>query len=104
MVAQPLDEFLTPEFLEQAAAALRKDGFISDEHAFAPYRETVSTHVEAIQRALADHGERFDLLPSFVKHPQAGYAYFIYDENRFPNGEQAAYAVGRWLDRKYRES
>lgn len=102
MVTQPLDEFLTPEFLAQAASALQGEGFISDEHAFAPYRETISTHVEAIQAALANAGHHFGLLPGYVNHSQAGYAYFIYDADRFANGREAGRAVGRWLDRKYR--
>ncbi|GLV23873.1 hypothetical protein TomTYG45_03150 [Sphingobium sp. TomTYG45] len=102
MVAQPVEDFLTAEFVAQAAATLAASGLVTDEHDFAPYRETVSERVEAIERALLAAGHHYELLPGFVEHPQAGYAYFIYDAKRFTDREAADSAVLAWLDERYR--
>ncbi len=101
MVAQPLDEFLTEDFLAATEEALRRDGFVSDEHEFAPYRETISEHWIAIAEALRRRGGAFDIQPGFVKHSQAGYAYFVFDQDRFVDREAADEAVTQWLDEKY---
>lgn len=101
MTAQCLDSFLNEEFLDQASDALAADGFISDEHDFAPYRETVSTHVRSIQKALHERGFDIELGTGFVKHNVAGYAYFIYDTDRFPDLDAALVAVHRWLSSKH---
>ena len=101
MVAQPLEEFLTPQFLAAAAATLAELGFIVDEHDFAPYRETLNTHHLAIQQALAAHGNSITLVPGFVNHGRAGFAYFIYDSGRFDDQSIASTAVAAWLDQRY---
>ena len=54
MTAQPVETFLNDKFLNQALKTLKEDGFITDEHSFAPYRETINVHVGAIQRALRE--------------------------------------------------
>lgn len=102
MVAQPVEDFLTPEFVAEAAVTLAATGIVTDEHDFAPYRETVSERVEAIEQALSAAGYDYELLPGFVEHPQAGYAYFIYDAKRFTDRQAAAGAVLAWLDERYR--
>lgn len=102
MVAQPVEDFLNAEFVAQAAATLAASGFVTDEHDFAPYRETVSERVDAIQQALLDAGHPYELLPGFVEHPEAGYAYFIYDAKRFTEQGAAGSAVLAWLDERYR--
>lgn len=99
MTAQSLESFLTDEFLDQASDTLAADGFISDEHDFAPYRETVSTHVESIQNALQDRGFDIELSTGFVKRKET-YAYFIYDTDRFSDSTSAKAAISRWLDRR----
>jgi hypothetical protein len=99
MTAQSLESFLTDEFLDQASDTLAADGFISDEHDFAPYRETISTHVESIQSALQDHGFDIELSAGFVKCKET-YAYFIYDTDRFTDSAAAKAAVSRWLDKR----
>ena len=101
MVAQPLDEFMTESFLEETADTLTELGFVADEHEFAPYRETISTHVIDIEQALAARGHLFKLLPGFIEHTKAGYAYFIYDVDRFDKRDTANSAVSNWLDRRY---
>jgi hypothetical protein len=97
MTAQSLESFLTDKFLDQASDTSAADGFISDEHDFAPYRETISTHVESIQNALQDCGFDIELSAGFVKSKET-YAYFIYDTDRFPDFTAATAAVSRWLD------
>jgi hypothetical protein len=101
LVAQPLSDFLNSSFIEAAAKELRERGFVTDEHNFAPYRETMGTHVDAIEAALRNAGHDFELVPGFVEHPQAGYAYYIYDEAMFEDAEAAKKAVSKWLDRLY---
>ena len=101
MVAQPLKEFMTPCFLDEVATNLSELGFVSDEHSFAAYRETLSTHYETIENALAVRGHEFRILPGFVEHTRAGYAYFVYDSIRFKNYADAAAAVVAWLDKRY---
>jgi hypothetical protein len=66
---------------------------------YAPYRETVSTHVESIQNALQDRGFDVELSAGFVKSKET-YAYFIYDTDRFSDSTAAKAAVSRWLDRR----
>lgn len=101
MVAQPLSEFLNDAFVMAAAEELDKHGFVSDEHDFAPYRETMNEHVEAIEVALRNVGHDFELVPGFIMHPQAGNAYFVYVEGKFSDPEAAKKAVTRWLDQRY---
>lgn len=100
MIAQPPSEFLTPDFIAAAANELAKCGFISDEHDFAPYRETIATHVTDIEAALREAGHDFRLVAGFLKHPQAGFAYYIFDTNKL--GEDTAKkAVTNWLNQRY---
>lgn len=101
MVAQPLSEFLNDAFIIAAAKELGEQGFISDEHDFAPYRETMNEHVEAIEAALRKAGHDFKLEPGFVTHPQAGFAYFIFDMQKFRQADAAKEAVTNWLDQRY---
>lgn len=95
--------FLTPEFVRKAMVELERSGFVSDEHDFAPYRETMTENMALIEKALLDGGYRGGpIRAGFVDdHPQAGYAYFIYDEHRFPDRAAADAAVRRWLDARY---
>lgn len=101
MTAQPLEEFLNNEFLEKTAAEIGDLGFLTDEHDFAPYRETLSVHLESIETALKEIGLEVELLPGFVKHKAAGFAYFIYDSSRFEDSASASEAVLRWLDKAH---
>lgn len=101
MVAQPVEDFLDDAFVAAAAQTLRDVGFVADEHEFAPYRETVSERVEAIEEALRDAGHEFDLVPGYTGHPHAGFSYFIYDSDRFEGHAEAAAAVRDWLDGRY---
>jgi hypothetical protein len=104
MVAQPIEDFLTPDFLRAAAKELASVGFVSDEHGFAPYRETISKHCRAIESALSDAGVPFHLQSGFVKHIDAGYAYFVYNTDHFRSNDDAEAAVGSWLDAKYSQA
>lgn len=101
MTAQPKETVLKREFLEKAADALEEEGFVTDEHDFAPYRETIAEYYRDIQSALAERGYHFELLPGFVQHRQAGYAYFIYDSHRFATLTDAQHAVSAWLNEQY---
>lgn len=102
MVAQPLKDFLTPAFVKAMAKELAASGFVSDEHEFAPYRETISEHFGEIEKALRKAGHAVSLLPGFLKHPDAGYAYYVYDTDRLRDSEAAKQAVTAWLDARYR--
>ncbi|MGA7437274.1 MAG: hypothetical protein WBW32_03990 [Luteibacter sp.] len=101
MTRQPIETVLTDKFLEPALATLRADGFVTDEHDFSPYRETISEYVKEIQRALAERGFKRELSSGFVNHSQAGYAYFIYDTSRFRTNDAAEKAVKSWLTKQY---
>lgn len=101
MVAQPLKDFLNPAFVKATAKELAATGFVSDEHDFAPYRETLNTHFAEIEKALRKAGHPVSLLYGFVKHSEAGYAFFIYDTDRFPDPKAAERAVTAWLDKRY---
>jgi hypothetical protein len=101
MTAQSVETVLEPRFLEQAAHTLQSDGFVTDEHDFAPYRETIAAHYRAIEHALNEQGYAVHLGTGFLQHPQAGYAYFIYDNVRFPTASHAERAVAAWLTEQY---
>lgn len=99
MVAEPIESVLNREFLDKAEQELKSSGFVTDEHSFAPYRETIAQYVEEISRALDG---KFNLRKGFVGNdPNAGYAHFIYDAHRYPNPHDAEVAVREWLGRKY---
>lgn len=100
MTAQALREFMTSHFIKRTAETLLEIGFVSDEHDFAPYRETISYHVSAINEELRKEGYKLNLLTGFLKH-EAAYAYYIYDEDRFSEPSDAEHAVSSWLDDKY---
>lgn len=101
MVAQRLEDFLNSDFLENSSKALYNEGFVTDEHDFAPYRETMNAHFIEIQNALEEIGHSFEIFTGYVKHGKAGYAYFIYDSGRFDDLKEAKKAVSLWLDNKY---
>lgn len=101
MVAQPLKDFLNPVFIEATAKELAAIGFVTDEHDFAPYRETLNTHFAEIETAFREAGHPFSLLYGFVKQADA-YAYFIYDTDRFDDSGAAERAVAAWLDKRSR--
>lgn len=102
MTAQNLSAFMTPLFIKRTAETLLDIGFVSDEHDFAPYRETISHHMAAIREALRKEGHEFNLLTGFIKH-EATYAYYIYDQDRFSEPSDAKQAISDWLDRKYNQ-
>lgn len=101
MVAQSPDEFLDDEFLNSTAKELNHSGFVSDEHEFAPYRETIAEHVHIIEAALNNMGNNYKLSKGYLNHPDAGYAYFIYDSAKFYDLDTAKRAVKSWLDNRY---
>lgn len=99
MTAQPLSSFMTTDFIELTAETLLDVGFVSDEHEFAPYRETVVYHSAAINKELRKNGYEFNLMSGFVKHA-ATYAYYIYDKDKFKDADAAEQAVMNWLDER----
>ncbi|MBB5766539.1 hypothetical protein [Xanthomonas euroxanthea] len=101
MTSQPVESVLTENFLSSAFSELKKVGFVCDEHDFAPYRETISQHVDQIEEALEKRGFSGELKPGYVNHPQAGYAYYIYDITKFESQEVADAAVRNWLTTRY---
>ena len=102
MTAQPLTDFLTPEFIQKTGQELELSGFVTDEHGFAPYRETISEHARDIGIALHEYGWQMDVQSGFLpNHPAAGYSYFIYNPAKFRDSKAAQHAVSEWLDRKY---
>ncbi|MFC0717089.1 hypothetical protein [Luteimonas padinae] len=84
-----------------AFSELKKVGFVCDEHDFAPYRETISHHVGRIEDALKKRGFSGALSPGFVNHPEAGYAYYVYDTTKFADQKAADAAVQKWLTTRY---
>lgn len=104
MVSQPLSDFMTDRFVKDVANTLSELGFVSDEHEFAPYRETMNTHAAEIELALKKAGYEFSLLSGFTMHSDAGYAYYIYDRENFEDPAEAAEAVVRWLDGRYHKN
>jgi hypothetical protein len=102
---QPLSTVLSKTFLEQASRALRTLGFVTDEHDFAPYRETIAFYVKDIEKALHAAGNPVPLEAGKVtNHPDAGYAYFIYDKSKFRNAADVETVVSKWLDDVYAEN
>jgi len=104
-VLEPIETVLSKTFLDKAVGELRATGFVTDEHAFAPYRETITHYVAEIRHALAARGVSMDLRAGFVaNHPDAGYAYFIYDASRFASLDAAQSAVSAWLSALYEDN
>lgn len=103
MTAQPVETVLRDDFLIPALETLDKNGFVTDEHAFTPYRETMSVHIEAIQGALEKRGFKGHLAYGYVDHHQAGYAYFIYDTTQFSHVDDVKREVSHWLTSLYGE-
>lgn len=98
-------QFLDHTFLQKAKKELHRSAFISDEHDFAPYRDALLEHCHQIERELRKIGFAGHLAPGRItNHPTAGYAYYVYDTNRFRDRREAESAVSRWLDRKYQEA
>ncbi len=101
MTSQPVESVLTEHFLSSAFSELTKVGFVCDEHDFAPYRETISRYVDQIEEALKNRGFSGELSYGYVDHPEAGYAYYIYDTAKFVRQEYADGAVRKWLTTRY---
>ncbi len=101
---EPLNQFLTADFLKLTREALATAGFVTDEHEFAPYRETIVRYAPQIESGLRDGGYSGGALGTgFVAdHPAAGYAYYIYDTNFFPDRSSCERAVRDWLNDRYR--
>lgn len=91
-----------PAFLDRALEELRRNGFVTDEHDFAPYRETITKFVPEIEARLRTRDPRISLQSGMIKnHPKAGYAYYIFDTSRFPGRADAERAISAWLDEAY---
>ena len=102
--APALADFLNPGFLRKARKELERTGFVSDEHDFAPYGESLKDHCKEIERELRRLGFPGHLTPGVIKnHPTAGYAYYVYDSNRFHDRREAEAEISRWLYRRYRD-
>ncbi|MBB4768173.1 MULTISPECIES: hypothetical protein [Xanthomonas] len=101
MAHQPIDTVLTADFLAATLRELAETGFVTDEHSFAPYRETINVHFSAIQDALEQEGFEGSLLPGYLNHPQAGYAYYIYDTEKFTSRQDAEKAINLWLTSRH---
>lgn len=103
MTHQPIATVLTVDFLTATLTELIATGFVTDEHSFAPYRETINVHFLAIQDALEQKGFEGSLLPGYLNHPQAGYAYYIYDTEKFANRQAAEKAINLWLTKHHND-
>ncbi|MCW2003090.1 hypothetical protein FHY30_001845 [Xanthomonas arboricola] len=101
MTHQPIETVLTADFLTAALIELTETGFITDEHSFTPYRETINVHFSAIQDALEQRGFKSNLLPGYLNHPKAGYAYYVYDAEKFRTRQAAEIAINLWLTKRY---
>jgi hypothetical protein len=96
-------DFSDPEFIKQAKSALESDGFLTDEHAFAPYRETIFEHAQEIANLLQESGFRGGAIKAGqIDHPYASKSYFLFDSVKLP-GQLARDAVKQWLDERYKE-
>ncbi|MEO8713392.1 MAG: hypothetical protein ABI369_00110 [Acetobacteraceae bacterium] len=102
MVSQTVERVRDPAFLDSALEELRRSGFVTDEHDFAPYREAISTFAPEIEARLLERGTDIPLESGMIKnHPKAGYAYYIFDRNRFHSRADAERAISAWLDEAY---
>jgi hypothetical protein len=104
-ILEPVDTVLSDAFLSQALRELETRGFVTDEHKFAPYRETITHYVTEIEDALRRRGHQISLRPGCLRnHPDAGYAYFIYDTSRFTDLGVAKASVSHWLTEIYKNN
>jgi hypothetical protein len=98
-----LREFTNDNFITGAKRTLETDGFVTDEHSFAPYRETIVEKYKEIEELLRQAGYNGGkLAKGYTKHRAAAYAYYVYDTKKF-NGITAKAAVLKWLDHEYRQ-
>jgi hypothetical protein len=97
MPSLPLESLLNADFLERVAAGLDALGFVSDEHNLVAGNETLVLYCKEIESALRDAGRDYTLWTGFTMPDPAGYAYYIYDSERFADADRAKQAVCRWL-------
>lgn len=59
---------MTSHFLSRSLCELRRIDFITDNRAFAPYRHTLNSHVDLIDRELREYGyDGGSLMDNFIK-------------------------------------
>jgi hypothetical protein len=97
-----LRDFTDHKFLKQAKSELERRGFVTNEHRFAPYRDTLVEHVHEIEKELKDMGYRGTIKAGKLKHKYTGTAFYLYDSTRYDESA-AAQAVKKWIEEQYGE-
>ncbi len=103
-MTEPLDALMTEPFLEGAAEALTRTGFLSDEHDFVPVRGMLARHGPEIEAALRGHGHEVSLLPITLQHDAMGELTLLYNSRVFAEEAAARDAIRDWLDLSFDQS
>ncbi|EFH11386.1 hypothetical protein [Teichococcus cervicalis] len=101
---QPLAALLTEPFLEGAAEALTRTGFLSDEHDFVGVRDVLARHPTEIEAALRQRGHAVSLHPVTVQHDALGPQTLLYNSEVFAGEAAARDAIRSWMDLSFDQS
>ena len=101
---QSLTALMTEPFLQGAAAALTRTGFLSDEHDFVPVRGVLAQHPAEIEAALRERGHAVSLCPISLQHDAVGQQRLLYNREVFGDEAAARDAIRNWLDLSFDQS
>lgn len=103
-MADPLPALMTEDFLQGAAEALMRTGFLSDEHDFVPVRGVLAEHPQAIEAALRERGHAVSLHRITLQHDVMGPQTLLYNREVFAEEAAARDAIRNWLDLSFDQS
>jgi hypothetical protein len=99
MKPSELRDFRREDFLSSAKEVLEKNGIVTNEHQFTPFRDTITAHVDEIERELRIRGYKGGKLEAgHTDHRWARTIYYIFDSAKLSADAARAQAIA-WVDR-----
>lgn len=94
--------WITKKFLSEFKAAIVKDGFVSNEHLFTPYRETMVNNVNNIKKELDKFTGKSWQLETGETHSINGKIFYVFEDNgTSPNAMKEKVTV--WVNNQYED-
>lgn len=93
--------WLNKDFVLSFVKTINEVGFVSNEHIFTPYRETMYFNLDNIVLYLKNTGITGIYLDKKIVDSEYGLIYCIYDKNKIVKDVENT--VIKWLDEQYSE-
>lgn len=96
-MARDLLDYNSDTFIRDAKRTLEAQGFVSNNHTFTPFGNTMNIHKAEIKDSLTKAGFKGGIEAAEVRNPDGALTYFIYSTRTFDSKKKAINAVKAWL-------